>query len=67
LAFFSKGQEQFLAPMAQAIVWGLTFATLITLVLIPCLYAILDDFNLAVARRRGKRPDADLEGFPSPA
>jgi multidrug efflux pump subunit AcrB len=66
LAFFSKGQEQFLAPMAQAIVWGLTFATLITLVLIPCLYAILDDFNFAVARRRTAR-QADLAGFPSRA
>ena len=67
LAFFSKGQEQFLAPMAQAIVWGLTFATLITLVLIPCLYAILDDFNLAMARRGRKAATASPEGFPSQA
>ena len=67
LAFFSKGQEQFLAPMAQAIVWGLTFATLITLVLIPCLFAILDDLNHALARRKKPAPPADLEGFPSPA
>ena len=52
LAFLSTGQEQFLAPMAQAIIWGLTFATLITLVLIPALYAILDDLNLATARRQ---------------
>jgi len=64
LAFFSKGQEQFLAPMAQAIVWGLTFATLITLVLIPCLFAILDDLNFAAARRR--RPAAAAD-FPSAA
>ncbi|MGA0110707.1 MAG: efflux RND transporter permease subunit [Chthoniobacterales bacterium] len=61
LAFFSKGQEQFLAPMAQAIVWGLSFATLITLVLIPCLYAILDDLMLAL-RRRSATTSA---GFPS--
>jgi multidrug efflux pump subunit AcrB len=53
LAFFSTGQEQFLAPMAQAIVWGLTFATLITLVLIPCLYAILDDLFSTLQRLRG--------------
>lgn len=53
LAFLSSGQEQFLAPMAQAIVWGLTFATLITLVLIPALYAILDDLHLARHRRTG--------------
>ncbi|MFM8363681.1 MAG: efflux RND transporter permease subunit [Verrucomicrobiota bacterium] len=53
LAFTTSGQEQFLAPMAQAIVFGLTFATLITLVLIPCLYAILDDFH-GLTRSRSK-------------
>ncbi len=44
LAFTTSGQEQFLAPMAQAIVFGLSFATLLTMVLIPCLFAILDDY-----------------------
>jgi len=52
LAFTTSGQEQFLAPMAQAIVFGLTFATLITLVLIPCLYAVLDDWGAFLARLR---------------
>ncbi len=56
LAFTTSGQEQFLAPMAQAIVFGLTFATLITLVLIPCLYAVLDDWNSLVARRPSAEP-----------
>lgn len=45
LATTTSGQEQFLAPMAQAIVFGLIFATTITMLLIPCLYAILDDFS----------------------
>jgi multidrug efflux pump subunit AcrB len=53
LAFTTSGQEQFLAPMAQAIVFGLSFATLITLVLIPCLYAILDDWQKFLRRLRG--------------
>lgn len=57
LAFHSTGQEEFLAPMAAALVWGLTFATLITLVLIPCLYAILDDVTLRRHRRRLARTD----------
>jgi multidrug efflux pump subunit AcrB len=56
LAFRSTGQEQFLAPMAQAIVFGLTFATTITLVLIPCLYSALDDLHGVVAACR-KRKD----------
>jgi len=52
LAFFSTGQEQFLAPMAQAIIFGLTFASLITLVLIPCLYSVLDDLHNLLGRFR---------------
>jgi multidrug efflux pump subunit AcrB len=54
LAFMTSGQEEFLAPMAQALVWGLTFATLITLLLVPCLYAILDDWNQWRLVRRAK-------------
>jgi len=50
IAFFSSGQEQFLAPMAQAIVFGLIFATLITLILIPCLYSVLDDLHRVVGK-----------------
>lgn len=54
LAFTSSGQEQFLAPMAQAIVFGLTFASLLTMVLIPCLYSVLDDIHLFIAGVLGK-------------
>jgi HAE1 family hydrophobic/amphiphilic exporter-1 len=36
------------APMATAVAGGLTFSTLITLVLIPCMYIILDDIALKV-------------------
>ncbi len=45
LAFTTTGQEQFLAPMAQAIIFGLTFASLLTMILIPCLYSVLDDLH----------------------
>ncbi len=45
LAFFSTGQAKFLSPMAISVVWGLSFATILTLVLTPCLYAILDDLK----------------------
>lgn len=62
LAFRSTGQEQFLAPMAQAIIFGLSFATLITLVLIPCLYSALDDLHTladkAARSLRHRRPAA---------
>ncbi|MCH8474630.1 MAG: efflux RND transporter permease subunit [Opitutales bacterium] len=45
LAFLTDGQEEFLAPMAQAIVFGLLFASAITMILIPCLYSITDDLK----------------------
>jgi len=38
-----RGEAAFLAPMAIALGFGLAFATFITLILIPCLYLILDD------------------------
>jgi len=38
-------QAQFLIPMAVSISFGLMFATVLVLVLIPCLYSLLDDFG----------------------
>lgn len=53
LAFFSTGQAKFLSPMAISVVWGLSFATILTLILIPCLYAMLDDVKILVRRKLG--------------
>jgi multidrug efflux pump subunit AcrB len=36
-------QAQFLKPMAIAIGFGVLFATFITLIMVPCLYLILED------------------------
>jgi multidrug efflux pump subunit AcrB len=63
LAFTTTGQEQFLAPMAQAVVFGLTFATLLTMVLIPCLYSILDDLVLVLS---GEHPWKARAGAKAP-
>ncbi|MDY0006180.1 MAG: efflux RND transporter permease subunit [Spongiibacteraceae bacterium] len=38
-------QAQLVMPMAVSLAFGIMFATVITLLLIPCLYMILDDFN----------------------
>ena len=38
-------QAQFLIPMAISLAYGLVFATVITLLLVPCLYAILEDLG----------------------
>jgi multidrug efflux pump subunit AcrB len=36
-------QARFMVPMAVSLAFGVLFATLITLVLVPCLYLVLDD------------------------
>jgi multidrug efflux pump subunit AcrB len=38
-------QAQFLIPMATSLAFGIVFATVITLLLIPCLYVILEDMQ----------------------
>ncbi len=53
LAFFASGQAKFLSPMAISVVWGLAFATILTLILIPCLYAILEDLKGLILRKLG--------------
>lgn len=45
LAFFASGQAKFLAPMAISIVFGLSVATVLTLIIIPCSYAIVEDWR----------------------
>ena len=38
-------QAQFLIPMATSLAFGIVFATVITLLLIPCLYVMLEDIK----------------------
>ena len=49
-------------PMAVSLAWGVLFATFITLLLVPCLYLIVEDWIYALARLR-----AWLAGNPQPA
>lgn len=50
------------APMATAVFGGLSFSTLITLVLVPCMYLILEDIADKIKRifKRGKKGDQVL-------
>jgi multidrug efflux pump subunit AcrB len=43
--FETSLQAQLVIPMAASLAFGIIFATLITLILIPALYLILDDFK----------------------
>ncbi|MCG8606714.1 efflux RND transporter permease subunit [bacterium] len=50
-------QAQFLIPMAISLAFGVVFATVITLIIVPCLYWILEDLRVGVTRlaARGMR------------
>jgi multidrug efflux pump subunit AcrB len=52
LIFEKSTQAQFLIPMAVSLGFGVLFATLITLVLVPINYIILDDLTRVLARAR---------------
>jgi len=45
VAYGIGGFDPFLQPMALSISWGLAFATVITLIAMPCFYAIVDDLT----------------------
>lgn len=67
-----RGEAAFLAPMAIALGFGLLFATFITLILIPCLYLILDDAGIHIrkkwsSRRRKKQLGEEMPHGTHPA
>lgn len=45
-------QAQFVIPMAISLAFGILFATVITLILIPCLYLVLNDIKQLFGRGR---------------
>ncbi len=51
VAYGIGGKDPFLVPMALAICWGIAFATALTLIIIPCIYSIVDDMALGIARK----------------
>jgi multidrug efflux pump subunit AcrB len=51
VAYGIGGKDPFLVPMALSICWGLVFATMLTLIVIPCIYSIVDDLSLKITKR----------------
>jgi multidrug efflux pump subunit AcrB len=45
MAFFASGASKTWQPMAVTIIWGIGFATFLTLFLIPVIFKILDDIK----------------------
>jgi hypothetical protein len=69
--FETSLQAKLVIPMAASLAFGILFATVITLFLIPTLYLILDDFKqwwkeawIHVLPERSKEPDPLREGGP---
>jgi multidrug efflux pump subunit AcrB len=50
VAYGIGGKDPFLVPMALTICWGLVFATILTLIVIPCIYSIVDDIALKLTK-----------------
>jgi hypothetical protein len=48
--YWGGEQAAWWGPMAIAVIAGLTFATLLTLVMVPVLYSVLEDVGLAFQR-----------------
>jgi multidrug efflux pump subunit AcrB len=57
LLFERSFQAKFLIPMAVSIVFGLAFATILILLLIPTIYLLLEDAKAAVRWLFGSSPD----------
>lgn len=59
LIFFASGQTLFLSPMAISLGFGLIFATVLILIVLPCFYLIADDVrSFTIARFKAMRVSA---------
>ena len=56
VAYGIGGLDPFLQPAALAMTWGLVFATPLTLVVIPCIYAMELDVHTWLGKRRAPAP-----------
>lgn len=54
-AYGIGGSDAILIPMTLAMAWGLTSGTILTIVWVPCAYAILEDFTGFVARKMRRK------------
>ena len=60
MIFETSRQARFLIPMALSLGYGILFATVITLVLVPSLYLIIDD----ISQLMRTKPAADIQTRP---
>lgn len=56
MIFETSRQARFLIPMAISLGFGILFATLITLAIVPCLYLIVEDFQKVTGMAKPEDP-----------
>ena len=61
MIFETSRQARFLIPMALSLGFGILFATVITLALVPCLYLIVDDIRYFIQRLFGADEEYEHE------
>ncbi len=57
--FETSMQAQIVIPMAVSLSFGVLFATIVTLGLIPCLYLIIEDIRSLFSRKKKKQVEQD--------
>lgn len=57
-----SANTQFWGPMGTSIISGLTFATFLTLVIVPVMYSVFDSMSRWTMGVFGRKPAADAEG-----
>jgi Cu/Ag efflux pump CusA len=55
MIFETSRQARFMIPMAISLGFGILFATVITLILVPCLYLIVETTRLSLQEIAGRR------------
>jgi len=66
-AYGIGGSDALLVPMTLAMAWGLTSGTILTLVWVPCAYAIIEDIQSVISRmfsRKKKTTSAKKDSGP---
>ncbi|WP_419174599.1 efflux RND transporter permease subunit [Desulfosediminicola sp.] len=63
MIFETSRQARFLIPMALSLGFGILFATIITLVLVPCLYLMVERTRVYLKEASGEEPIADTSAL----
>ncbi|MDB4662731.1 efflux RND transporter permease subunit [Verrucomicrobiales bacterium] len=60
-------QARFLIPMAVSLSFGILFSTAIVLILVPCIYLMMEDLKAAILQRKERRQSRKIPPLPGDA